>query len=120
MKGAVRSPQHHTWHKETAGRADLARGSPAPLIRRAQTGDHQAYALLVRRFQDMAVGYAYALLGDFHLAEDAAQEAFVGPGANCPNCGRPRLSPAGSAALSSCAAPACAASSSRPRPWETR
>jgi RNA polymerase sigma factor (sigma-70 family) len=25
----------------------------------------------------MAVGYAYALLGDFHLAEDAAQEAFI-------------------------------------------
>ncbi|NIR02616.1 MAG: RNA polymerase subunit sigma-24, partial [Gemmatimonadales bacterium] len=28
-------------------------------------------------FQDMAVGYAYSILGDFHLAEDAAQEAFV-------------------------------------------
>jgi len=25
----------------------------------------------------MAVGYAYSILGDFHLAEDAAQEAFV-------------------------------------------
>ena len=25
----------------------------------------------------MAVGYSYAVLGDFHLAEDAAQEAFV-------------------------------------------
>lgn len=48
------------------------------LVVRAQTGDHLAYAQLVRRFQDMAVGYAYALLGDFHLAEDAAQEAFVG------------------------------------------
>ena len=29
------------------------------------------------RFQDMVVGYAYSLLGDFHLAEDAAQEAFL-------------------------------------------
>ena len=25
----------------------------------------------------MACGYAWSLLGDFHLAEDAAQEAFV-------------------------------------------
>ena len=25
----------------------------------------------------MAVGYAYAILGDFQLAEDAAQQAFV-------------------------------------------
>jgi len=25
----------------------------------------------------MAVGYAYSVLGDFHLAQDAAQEAFV-------------------------------------------
>ncbi len=29
------------------------------------------------RFQDMAAGYAYSILGDFHLAEDAAQEAFL-------------------------------------------
>ena len=28
-------------------------------------------------FQDMAVGYAFSLLGDFHLAEDAAQDAFL-------------------------------------------
>jgi len=36
-----------------------------------------AFGELVRRFQDMAYGCAYAVLGDFHLAEDAAQEAFV-------------------------------------------
>ena len=34
------------------------------------------FALLVRRFQDMAVGDGYSLVRDFHLAEDAAQEAF--------------------------------------------
>ena len=43
----------------------------------AQEGDLDAYGQIVRRFQDMAVGYAYSILGDFHLAEDAAQEAFV-------------------------------------------
>ena len=36
-----------------------------------------AYGEIVRRFQDMAYGCAYAVLSDFHLAEDATQEAFV-------------------------------------------
>ena len=36
-----------------------------------------AFGEIVRRYQDMAYGCAYAVLGDFHLAEDAAQEAFL-------------------------------------------
>lgn len=47
------------------------------LINRARSGDLEAFGELVRRFQDMAYGCAYAVLGDFHLAEDAAQEAFL-------------------------------------------
>jgi RNA polymerase sigma factor (sigma-70 family) len=47
------------------------------LVVRAREGDANAFGELVRRFQDMAVGYAYALIGDFGSAEDAAQEAFV-------------------------------------------
>ena len=47
------------------------------IVVQAQNQDLDAYNALVHRFQNMAVGYAYALLGDFHLAEDAAQEAFV-------------------------------------------
>ena len=47
------------------------------LIEETRRGKLDAYDRLVRRFQDMAVGYAYSQLGDFHLAEDAAQEAFV-------------------------------------------
>lgn len=43
----------------------------------AQGGDVTAFARIVRRFQHMAFGYAYAMLGEFHLAEDAAQEAFI-------------------------------------------
>ena len=35
-----------------------------------------AFAAIVQRFQKMAAGYAFAVLGDFHLAEDAAQMAF--------------------------------------------
>ncbi|HYH85631.1 MAG TPA: sigma-70 family RNA polymerase sigma factor [Pyrinomonadaceae bacterium] len=38
---------------------------------------HEAFGELVTMFQDMAYGCAYAALGDFHLAEDAAQGAFV-------------------------------------------
>ncbi len=36
-----------------------------------------AFGELVSRYQDMAFACAYSVLGDFHLAEDAAQEAFV-------------------------------------------
>ncbi len=43
----------------------------------AQHGDLKAFDTIVLRFQDMAVGYAYSVLGDFPLAQDAAQEAFV-------------------------------------------
>jgi hypothetical protein len=47
------------------------------LIERVKQGDPGAYEPIVRRFQDMAVGYGYAILGDVQLAEDAAQEAFI-------------------------------------------
>ena len=47
------------------------------IIHSARRGDQAAFEELVSRFQDMAYGYAYAILGDFDLAEDAAQEAFL-------------------------------------------
>jgi len=47
------------------------------LVVRAQLGDMGAFAEVVRRFQRMAWGYAYARLGDAHAAEDVAQEAFL-------------------------------------------
>ena len=47
------------------------------LIGQARNDDLEAYCEIVHRFQDMAVGYAYSLLGDFHYAEDVAQEAFI-------------------------------------------
>ncbi|MCY2932197.1 MAG: sigma-70 family RNA polymerase sigma factor [Planctomycetota bacterium] len=53
----------------------------ADLVRTARKGEPDermaAFGLLVKRFADMAVGYAYAILRDFQLAEDAAQEAFL-------------------------------------------
>ena len=47
------------------------------LVGAAQTGDERAFAALVAAFQDVAVAYATSLIGDYHLAEDATQEAFV-------------------------------------------
>src|SRR5215510_14090549 len=47
------------------------------LITRARNGDGDAFGSIVRRFQDMAVGYSYSHLKDFQSAEDAAQEAFL-------------------------------------------
>lgn len=47
------------------------------LIHQSQRGNLEAYGTLVQRYQDMAVAVAYGYLGDFHLAEDAAQEAFM-------------------------------------------
>jgi len=41
------------------------------------TERHRAFSILVQRFQDMVFGYSYSILGDFHLAEDAAQESLL-------------------------------------------
>jgi RNA polymerase sigma factor (sigma-70 family) len=46
-------------------------------VEAAQAGDGLAFDALVRAFQDRAVGFAYGILGDFHWAEDAAQESFL-------------------------------------------
>jgi RNA polymerase sigma factor (sigma-70 family) len=47
------------------------------LLARTLAGDLDAFGEVVGRFQDMAFGYAYACLGDFHFAQDAAQDAFI-------------------------------------------
>jgi hypothetical protein len=44
------------------------------LVMRVQAGDLEAYGAIIRRFQDMAVGYAYSILGDFHLDSGAASD----------------------------------------------
>ena len=47
------------------------------LVTAAGSGDVDAYGQLVRRFQNIAFGFACSILGDAQLAEDAVQEAFV-------------------------------------------
>jgi RNA polymerase sigma factor (sigma-70 family) len=49
----------------------------AALLERTLAGDLDSFGVVVARFQDMALGYAYSILGDFHEAQDAAQEAFI-------------------------------------------
>ena len=49
----------------------------ATLVQTAQQGNHQAFGQLVYRFQDMAFAYAYSIVGDSGVAQDAAQEAFM-------------------------------------------
>jgi RNA polymerase sigma factor (sigma-70 family) len=54
---------------------DLVRTVTDSLLTATERG--QAFGEIVARFQDMAYGMAFTLLGDASLAEDAAQEAFL-------------------------------------------
>ena len=47
------------------------------LVLLATSGEEGAFAELVRRFQDLALGYSYSILKDFHTAQDVTQEAFL-------------------------------------------
>jgi RNA polymerase sigma factor (sigma-70 family) len=47
------------------------------LVTLSRDGEIAAFEQLVRRFQEMAFGYARVLCGDPHLAEDATQQAFL-------------------------------------------
>ena len=54
-------------------------GGPAirETVEAAKAGDLTAFGQLVERFQNMAYGVAYAMLGDFHSAQDVTQEAMI-------------------------------------------
>jgi RNA polymerase sigma factor (sigma-70 family) len=47
------------------------------LLERTLAGDLDAFGEVVTRFQDMALGYAYSILGNFEDSQDAVQEAFI-------------------------------------------
>lgn len=46
-------------------------------IGKTKAGDIESFGTVVLRFQDMVLGFAYSILKDLQLAEDAAQEAFL-------------------------------------------
>lgn len=58
---------------------------------KAQRDD--AFSELVIRFQDLAFGCAYAVLGDTHLAQDVTQEAFIAAYHNLAQLREPRAFP---------------------------
>lgn len=49
----------------------------AALVRRCQTGDKEAFHMLVEQYRSVLFGTAYLLTRDRGLAEDAVQEAFI-------------------------------------------
>jgi RNA polymerase sigma factor (sigma-70 family) len=65
----------------------------ATAMRAARAEKSEAFGEIVRRFQDMAFGCAYAVLGDFYLAEDAAQEAFLAAWRNLDQLREPKAFP---------------------------
>jgi uncharacterized protein len=65
----------------------------ATAVRIAHAEKSAAFGEIVRRFQDLAFAYAYAMLGDFHLAEDAAQEAFITAWRNLDQLRKPEAFP---------------------------
>lgn len=58
-------------------RSVSAEDTERDLIVQAQQGDRQAFSELVRRHRTGVVNVVYRMTGDAHLAEDAAQEAFI-------------------------------------------
>ena len=55
----------------------MNRTDDAQLVAAAGAGDMGALGELVRRHQQRALRLAYRILGDWHAAEDVAQEAFM-------------------------------------------
>jgi len=47
------------------------------LVRKAKGGDTAAFAMIIRRYQNLVYATAFQILKDAALAEDVAQEAFV-------------------------------------------
>ena len=55
------------------------------LIRKAKEGDTVAFAIMIRRYQNLVYATAFQILKDTGLAEDVAQEAFVAAFRSMPN-----------------------------------
>jgi RNA polymerase sigma-70 factor, ECF subfamily len=58
------------------------------LVEKAAAGDGDSFTELCRRYYPAIVAIAHAILGDRHLAEDAAQQAFAKAATNLPRLRR--------------------------------
>lgn len=47
------------------------------LIIDAKSGDFDAFRIIVQRYSNALLSVAYSVIGDFHEAQDVAQEAFL-------------------------------------------
>lgn len=61
----------------------------AAVVRRVVAGDVDAYAILVARHRDRLARYAVRMLGDWHDAEEALQDAFVRAYRSLAHCENP-------------------------------
>jgi len=61
----------------------------AQLVRASLVGHHAAFGTLVDRYRDAVFGMAYHMVGDFTVAEDLAQDAFVQAFAKLPQLRAP-------------------------------
>jgi len=64
----------------------MSEQTDASLVGAVLAGEVEPFCALVRRYQDHVYGVALGILADFHLALDAAQEAFL-----CAYCDLPKL-----------------------------
>jgi RNA polymerase sigma-70 factor (ECF subfamily) len=55
----------------------MRREEEIDLVRKAKEGDTAAFAVMIRRYQNLVYATAFRILKDTALAEDVAQEAFV-------------------------------------------
>jgi len=49
----------------------------AELVAATQSGDREAFAELVRRYERAVISTAWSVLNDYHTAQDVAQDSFV-------------------------------------------
>jgi RNA polymerase sigma-70 factor (ECF subfamily) len=69
--------RHGAFRAKATLDADLRPGELEAALARARRGDRRALAYLYLRFADNVYGYARAIVGDDHAAEDVAQQVFV-------------------------------------------
>ncbi len=56
---------------------DLSRESARRVLAEARSGDFDAFRRIVLQYSNAMLSVAYGVIGDFHEAQDATQEAFV-------------------------------------------
>jgi RNA polymerase sigma-70 factor (ECF subfamily) len=63
--------------------------SDAELVKAVLNGDKQAFGVLVKRYERPVRAVALDVLGDYHLASDVSQDAFVAAYENLPGLRKP-------------------------------